>query len=221
MTTIAWVDSTLIASTFSLEELLVPLPDADVERARRYRQSIDQYQFVLGRLLLGWGLGQRERSLDELADLQLEEGGKPFLEGLSFSIAHSSGVVACAFSAPQALGLDVEVPRSLNRQHFRHCFTQVEWMDIESDDSLMTFYHYWTAKEAVLKARGWGLNRLLDIEIRRDGVVHLVGEVDSALSWESLELGAARACLCQTKPYSSTPSTYKIIALSVKDLLPT
>ncbi len=197
---IFWADATRSVKKVSIEALLSLLPAEAQLRAKRYRQPLDAHQFVLGRLLLGYALQQEGRALRELQDLQYEAAGKPYLKGdAAFSIAHSRGVVACAWARTGPLGLDVEVPRSIDRQHFRHCFTDLEWAAIQADASLTTFYHYWTAKEAVLKAQGWGLGHLQAVQIEAQQGVSLEGTI-SQLAWHAFALGAARACLCTAQP---------------------
>lgn len=202
MVVVFWTDAYESVSNKSLGDLCAVLPEADQARAKRYHQPLDAHQFVLGRLLLGYALQQGGRPLMALHHLQYGIEGKPYLEkGGAFSIAHSKGVVACAWSTTTPLGLDVEVPQSIQRTHFHHCFTPVEWAAIQADVRLDAFYHYWTAKEAVLKAQGWGLGHLQKVQIERDQMVS-ISKKNSGLFWESFELGGARACLCsrQLKP---------------------
>ena len=215
MTTLIWMQASTVMDQLGLDGLMPPLSKSDQERALRYIQAMDRYQFVLGRLLLGYGLRQQGRGLEGLQELCYGEEGKPYLEGIAFNIAHSRGVVACAWSAPQPLGLDVEVPRAIQRTHFRHCFTPMEWANIEQDTSLETFYHYWTAKEAVLKAKGWGLAHLQEVQIEAAGAVSILGE-PSDLVWQRLSLGDAKACLCQAGP---TEAAVAVQQLELESLL--
>lgn len=204
MPVIFWADALESVKKMSIEVLWRPLAEAERARAKRYRQALDAHQFVLGRLLLGYALQQEGGSLNALHHLLYEAEGRPYLEqGGVFSIAHSRGVVACAWAPSGALGLDVEVPRTIQREHFRHCFTDTEWAAIQADASLDTFYHYWTAKEAVLKAQGWGLGHLQEVQIEAAQAVSIAGQ-HSPLQWAAFELGAARACLCQTQA-TATP----------------
>ena len=217
MTTLVWTNAAQIMQTLPLEGLVQYLPRTDQQRTWRYRQMLDRYQFVLGRLLLGYGLCQMRQDIQALHELQYGERGKPHLPGLAFNISHSRGIVACAWSAPQALGLDVEVPRTMKRAHFRHCFTGQEWHHLEQDETSATFYHYWTAKEAVLKAQGWGLDRLMDVQIEAAGQVSILGEI-SDLTWQSFTLGGAPACLCQSSP--EVPQVLELSGAALLDGLP-
>lgn len=199
MPVVFWTDAHESVGNKSLKDLCVVLPEADQARAKRYRQPLDAHQFALGRLLLGYALQQNGSSLQALHHLQYGTEGKPYLKkGGAFSIAHSRGVVACAWSKATPLGLDVEVPQSIQRAHFRHCFTPMEWAAIQADASLGTFYHYWTAKEAVLKAQGWGLGHLQEVQIEAQQMVS-IAQKSSELAWKAFEIGAARACLCSSR----------------------
>ncbi len=148
----------------ALQKLLLLLPNNLMDRAMRYRKKEDAFNFVLGRLLLERAIKTSGLDLG-LEDLYFNKESKPLLNGLYFSIAHSQNVVACAFGLPGAIGLDIEFRREINPLYFKHCFSAEEWGQITKDSSLDTFYSYWTQKEAILKANGLGLNRLLDIEI--------------------------------------------------------
>ena len=58
---------------------------------------------------------------------------------------------------------------------FKNQFLDSEWRDISTSNNVLDkFYHYWTAKEAVIKADGKGLSLpLTDIKIEDD--IALVG----------------------------------------------
>jgi 4'-phosphopantetheinyl transferase len=181
--------------------LLQFLPQTAAKRAARYRRSQDAYNFVLGRLLLRQALIRSNLPLRYLEILEYTDAGKPVLPNLYFSISHSQNWVGCAFSTEQAVGLDLEVPRSLEKNHFRSSFSLHEWDLIDADDGFHTFYQYWTAKEAVLKAAGLGLMHLLDMTLLelKEAYVKLPKETQAS-RWQlqPLELkgSSAYACLC-------------------------
>lgn len=154
----------------SLANLLELLPDAMKERAYRYKFAQDAYNFVLGRLLLKEGLKRMGFSEEVLNDISYNKEEKPMLEGVAFSISHSQHLVTCAVSKTGQIGLDIEIPRNIKKENFRHCFNDHEWAKIMADNTLHTFYTYWKQKESVLKVNGVGLNRLLDMKILEGGV---------------------------------------------------
>lgn len=210
MTPILYASSSQLQAAFSLTEMLSLLPDNVANRAGRYQQPQDAYNFVLGRLLLRQALIRSKLPVDLLETIQYTSTDKPFLEGLSFSISHSKEWVACAFSEEQEVGLDVEVPRGLNKAHFRHCFSLKEWDEIVADEGMHTFYQYWTAKEAVLKATGLGLGHLLDMTVvdLQKAYVKLPEE-EQASQWRlqhfALEGSPAYCCLCAKRILTVVP----------------
>ncbi len=160
----------------SLEALISLLPKPMRARAVRYQQEEAAYNYVLGRLLLKKAL-EESQSNYTLSDLYYNEEGKPLLDGFPFNIAHSQDLVGVVFGGTAALGLDIEYPRTIEKKHFRHCFSDTEWAAIIKDSNLETFYLYWTQKEAILKAAGVGLNQLLNIEIQNKQLANLAGQV--------------------------------------------
>lgn len=195
------MNSAAVEASHSLTELLLLLPDSLQDRAARYKQTQDAYNFVLGRLLLKQALLKSGLPTEKLEAIHYTATQKPYLADLHFSISHSQEWVACAFSKEQVVGLDVEVPRPIKKAHFRHSFSLKEWDEITAEEGLHTFYQYWTAKEAVLKATGLGLGHLLDMTLvdLKEAYVKLPQE-DQASHWQlqhfSLEHCPAYACLC-------------------------
>ncbi len=208
MPTILYANSADIQDVIPLDVLLSQIPESLHERAKRYRSEQDAYNFVLGRLLLRKGFEKLESAIEyqkKVPELRLEDifynkEEKPLIKGCSFSISHSGSLVACAVSREGAIGLDVEFPREVNKAHFRHCFTNLEWLNITSDTSYDTFYSYWTQKESVLKAVGVGLQALPEINIinhRRADFKHNDGTKGKYFLNElKIEGENAFVCLC-------------------------
>jgi 4'-phosphopantetheinyl transferase len=100
--------------------------------------------------------------------------GKPLLDGdvaartqLSFNLAHTDGLVACAITRDADVGIDVEtIDRDADAvQLARHYFSPVEIAEIErcaEEDRQTRFIEIWTLKEAYVKAVGDGLSYALD-----------------------------------------------------------
>lgn len=180
-----------------LQNLLAQLPPSFEKRALRYRFAQDAYNFVLGRLLLKKGLEHFGLSVEMLATMHYNKEEKPFINGLSFSISHSNDLVACAFAETGDIGLDVEFPRTIKREHFKRSFNEEEWAEIQRDKTMHTFYTYWTQKEAILKANGAGLAHLLEIKIQNDSLAYF-GTKKKPFYLNSFQFAgeAAYACLC-------------------------
>ena len=138
------------------------------QKADRYKNIADKKLCVFSDMLL------REMLKDtfgiEAPEFYINEKGKPCLMGnnLHFSISHSGSFVACAVDT-SPVGIDIEIPRPINKRMLDHCFTNEEVRFIVSDlsslpdsipaDSPEThrFLSMWTAKEAYLKFTGEGL----------------------------------------------------------------
>jgi 4'-phosphopantetheinyl transferase len=96
------------------------------------------------------------------------EDGMPLpFEGTFWSISHKNQYVA-GVVAPTPIGIDIEGIHQLSRGVFRKTALDCEWALADSGErSLMTFYRFWTSKEAVLKATGIGIKDLLKCQVRR------------------------------------------------------
>lgn len=83
------------------------------------------------------------------------------LQHLAFSAANTRGLVACAVSSTEEVGLDVEqVQATLAPELLAHCCTRQEQDALAAfPDELrrLLFFQLWTLKESYLKARGIGL----------------------------------------------------------------
>jgi len=205
MATILYANSADFQRKTTLNDLISSFSELTQKRALRYQFSQDAYNFILGRILLKEALKKISVPPSTIENLHYGEDGKPFLEGIKFSIAHSQNLVACAFHPSEELGLDIEFPRKLNRAHFKHCFNEIEWAAIQQDQSMDTFYLYWTQKEAILKVNGAGLNRLMDIELLDQTAARFYADEQKAdySTWRlhnfRLEGEEAYACLCMEK----------------------
>lgn len=119
----------------------------------------DAQASFLGKVLLKKGL--EDFKIDSnLSNLKYTSYGRPYIEdALDFNISHSGNWVVCAFSTIGRIGVDVEKISPIPVCEFKSHFLEEEWnLILRSENTYHTFYAYWTAKEAIIKAEGKGLS---------------------------------------------------------------
>ena len=150
------------------EKLLSYLTEEEIIKSKDYKSEIAKINYLVSRAILNLSLkGLLEKGINDLI-VKRDKNNKPYIEntiGLKFNISHTEGLVLLAFSKIE-VGIDVE---KINYQFelkdiLENCFTKDEIINI--DNNIISFYRYWTAKEAYLKCDGIGLIRnLKEIEI--------------------------------------------------------
>lgn len=94
----------------------------------------------------GWALGSLEKDQD----------GVPLpSNGIYWSLSHKETLVV-AVAAPFSIGIDVERIRPVDERLYRRVAGDDEW-NLAGEMHRSTFFRFWTAKEAVLKAVGKGI----------------------------------------------------------------
>lgn len=164
-------------------------------RARRFYFEADRHRFIIKRgclrkllsLYLGIAPGQIRFSYGP--------HGKPYLSrelhrsDLHFSLSHSHGLAIYAIIRSRRIGIDLEVFRELpDLAHMAACFfcseESAHLRQLSPNLQVQRFFHWWTLKEAYLKAMGTGLtyplNRLR-ISLDPAGPPRLL-EIDSPLT---------------------------------------
>lgn len=148
-----------------MTELLPLIPKSMHARAERYQSQLSSYNYVVGRILLRQGLEALGR-IDALNSLEFQENGKPMISGVNFNISHSGFKVICAFANEAELGIDIEKIEPKDFDNFNSMFSTKEWNSIRSaENPLQRFFWFWTRKESIIKALGWNLNYLHQIEL--------------------------------------------------------
>ena len=142
------------------------------ERARR-----DRFQFAADRRDFTIAHDLLRRTLSSYANVPppdwrftTNEYGKPSIDsedrhlaGISFSLTHTRGCVACGVTPGETLGVDIErADRSLAVMEIADQYFSEEeaaWLRNCSDETrCVRFAELWTLKEAFLKATGLGLS---------------------------------------------------------------
>ena len=153
------------------------LSEQERERAARFFREEDQTRYILAHGGLRAVLA-RYTGLDPAA-LQFQAGstGKPILldqqgctHALCFNLSHSHGRMLIAVAQGQEVGVDLERMRDKVDviKLAKRFYTPSEYQEIAGRsgfDQRQQFYHYWVAKEAVLKGRGVGILSLRKCEI--------------------------------------------------------
>lgn len=152
-----------------LEEKLPPyLTKEEIKKSKDSKSEIAKINYLVSKAILNLALkGLLEKEIDDLT-VKRDKNNKPYVEstlGLKFNISHTEGLVLLAFFKRE-VGVDIE---KINykfefKDILENCFTKDEITNI--DNNIISFYRYWTAKEAYLKCDGIGLIRnLKEIEI--------------------------------------------------------
>jgi 4'-phosphopantetheinyl transferase len=108
------------------------------------------------------------RSGIRAGELIKDENGVPLpFDSTFWSITHKTQYVA-GVVAPTPIGIDIERIRDFSRGLFSKTATDREWaLANREEKSLLTFFRFWTSKEAVLKATGIGIKDLLKCQVRQ------------------------------------------------------
>lgn len=132
-----------------------------VNKFSKYKRWQDAKSTILGRLLLAYGLQNLYQVDINNLKMGFSKDKKPFLENSSiqFNISHSNDVIVCAITSVGDIGVDVEKISEINVEDFKEQFSRSEYEAIiGSSNVLEQFYRFWTQKEAIVKANGFGLH---------------------------------------------------------------
>ena len=153
------------------------LERAERERFERFRQARDRWRLLLGRILLRHVLTVRHGIAD--AKIAVSRYGRPFLPGLGgagldFNIAHAGAWVGVGVTCVGAIGVDIVAESELTdwerlAEHFLAPDERREIHMAPPQSRLGLAARAWVAKEAVLKAAGYGLAvdpQAVELELR-------------------------------------------------------
>ena len=153
------------------------LARAERERFEGFRQASDRWRLLLGRILLRHVL--KVRYGIAAAGIAVSRRGRPFLEppgvaDLDFNITHAGAWVGLGVTRVGAIGVDIVAESELTDWEYlaEHFLAPDECREIQmappqSRRGLAA--RAWVAKEAVLKAAGYGLEvdpRAVALELR-------------------------------------------------------
>jgi len=109
-----------------------------------------------------------QKSNMPLGELKQDENGAPLPSNdVYWSITHKTHYVG-GVVAPAPIGIDIERIRECAPGLFARTAGDREWALADPEkDSLLTFFRYWTSKEALVKTSGSGLKDLLKCQVTR------------------------------------------------------
>lgn len=95
------------------------------------------------------------------AEISYDGYGRPFIQSsdLNISLSYSNDFFVIATSLNKLVGIDIEEIRDIdNLEQQALIFMNDDELSFwrKSNDKISLFYHFWTAKEAILKALGKG-----------------------------------------------------------------
>lgn len=154
--------------TALLNNELPKFPVDFIKRIKKYKRWQDAQLSLLGRILLFRGIREQYNINLREKSVHYNAFNKPFFKEkpLHFSISHSGEIVICAISDTTQIGIDIEKISEINIDTFRSTMLDTEWNRINnSDNKYEAFFEYWTQKEAVIKAFGFGQIDLKSFEI--------------------------------------------------------
>jgi 4'-phosphopantetheinyl transferase len=165
---------TLAGSDDFVEACRNSLSPTERHRADRFVFARDRTRYTIAHAVLRHLLSRYCGIAPDLLQFEVTKSGKPSLQPsderactLHFNLSHSDERALLGVSDGRELGVDIERVRSdvETLAISRHYFFGEERKAIEESLSVTrdtTFFRYWVAKEAVLKAQGVGLGFPLD-----------------------------------------------------------
>ncbi len=192
------------------------LSTEELTRAKLYRFRRDARHFIARRCLLRCLLSAYLDISPDGIVFQAARQGKPFLanpgiDGLTFSVSHSSASALFAISRGSEVGVDLEKerddldPMALATQFFAP-YERLALELLPSHERKAAFFRTWTRKEAWLKAVGCGLSLpltdfLVSIEPEKPVLLDCPLQYGLPQDWRLIDLpsypGFAAAVACK------------------------
>ncbi|MBC6476862.1 MAG: 4'-phosphopantetheinyl transferase superfamily protein [Hormoscilla sp. GM7CHS1pb] len=163
-----------------IQQLLPTLSEDEQQRAARFYFQRDRLHFIAARGILRNILANYLSIAPIHIKFSYSPRGKPALAEdieannttlgkLLFNLSHSHGLALYAIALDREIGIDLEYIREIEAEQLaKRFFSDREYASISavaSPEQPRIFFHYWTCKEAYLKATGDGLAGLEKIEI--------------------------------------------------------
>lgn len=202
----------LALTELELQNLKITLSEDELGKADRFYFPQDKNLYIATRGILRSILSKYLDKSPELIEFAYSPQGKPSIRnsnrensasykntGIQFNLSHSQNLALYAIAIDQPVGIDLEYLRPLQDALAlaKRWFTMGEYTEIlHQPDRELTFFRFWTAKEAYLKATGEGLRDLTAVEVTitpenslRFKTIN--GSKEIAQQWSLLELNPA------------------------------
>lgn len=152
------------------------LPEASLERVQRFRRWQDGQLSALGVLLLRRALLSLGEDPQRVHTMRRDSQGRPLIgDGYDFNISHSGSGAVCAITTRGRVGIDLELLRVVDPQHFALCMSAAQLEAVKHHENpsraLLTL---WVEKESVVKADGCAFNADLRT-LQRQGQCYSLG----------------------------------------------
>jgi 4'-phosphopantetheinyl transferase len=202
-----WAASLAVPSA-TLDSLKPFLSKQELDRAARFHFEHHRSRFIAGRGLLRRVLGRYLETDPAALEFVYGPNGKPAVAGsahaskIEFNLAHSEDLALLAVTQQSPVGVDVEALRHLTdaadlvARFFCPRENQI-FSHLAVAEQPAAFFNLWTRKEALLKATGEGIGRLLNqVEVsflpdEQAKFRHLPTEVASPADWTLRALSPA------------------------------
>jgi 4'-phosphopantetheinyl transferase len=164
----------------------------------KYHQRADQVRTMTGKLLMKEAIADAGFSGDLMNSISYTSFKRPYIDdNFDFNISHSGRFVACCAGFGMRLGIDVEEIHPISADNIATVFREEELASMrERNATPETILHFWTRKEAILKANGRGL-------YMQPQEIYFIDETTAwtaAENWYLHELlvGPGHICICAT-----------------------
>ena len=165
-------------SYLEIERLINTLSTDEIARADRFKFAEHRNRFIAARGYLRQILSNYLQKYSQEITFEYSDRGKPKLPNtnLQFNVSHSQDIALYGFTNNNLIGIDLECLRSNVEcdQIAERFFNEREFQiinNLSKDKQAQTFFHFWTIKEAYLKATGEGLGgglETVEIEFNRN-----------------------------------------------------
>jgi len=161
-----WLIEPHLIAPETVDSLKQTITDAELIRATAKRGATAQRDAIITRALIRLVLSQYQDIEPLNWGFEIGFNGKPYISdddfGLSFNLSHATNLIACAVTRHHDIGIDVEYTKRASDTYklAPRYFSPQEVEALQAlpyEQQAIDFYHYWTLKEAYIKACGDGL----------------------------------------------------------------